>query len=84
MRLQLRLALVPLLLAPLLMGCAEPVVTEAPRLVIPDILKTCPAQPATPASNVDDISLANWIVDLAAAGQSCRDNLSSVVKVIGQ
>lgn len=78
-------ARIPLLCALLLTGCATtPVVTEAPRLAIPETLKTCPPQPVPPPAAADDRDLATWIVDLAGAGQTCRSNLSSVMKVLAQ
>lgn len=74
-----------LLCAPWLVGCGgPPIVTEAPRLVVPATLKSCPAQPDAPADGSDDATLARWIVGLADAGQACRDTLSELVGAIGQ
>lgn len=73
--------------ASLLAACGAtqaPVVTEAPRLTIPTTMKTCPPQPQPPADSAPDVDLWDWIVDLAAAGQSCRDTLSAVIETIGQ
>ena len=70
---------------PLLAACgATSVVTEAPRLVIPAALKTCPPEPSPPADAADDRDLWNWVVDMAGAGRSCRNTLSALVKTIGQ
>ena len=74
-----------LLSLPLLTACgaSPPLVTEAPRLTIPDSLKACQPQPEPPAAGADDTALATWIVDLAEAGADCRGKLAAVVKVIG-
>lgn len=86
MRRNQRLAASLLLCVPLLAGCgaSQPVVISAPRMTIPVQLKTCPPQPEPPADGSGDRALANWILDLADAGQSCRDTLTSLVKAIGQ
>ena len=66
-------------------ACATtPVVTEAPRLIIPASMKTCPPQPEPPPDTAADVDFWDWVVDLAAAGQSCRNTLSAVIQTIGQ
>lgn len=85
MRKRLPLVLTLLLSAPLWTGCAAvPVISEAPRITIPASLQTCPAEPTPPADSANDATLADFVVDLAAAGQACRDNLASVNRIIGK
>lgn len=50
--------------------------------MVPPSLATCAPQPEPPA-NADDTDVANFILDLAAAGEDCRAKLAAVVKVIG-
>ena len=59
-------------------GASLPHVIQAPRLVVPDSLTTCQAQPEPPADPYGDKELASWILDLADAGQDCRDKLATV------
>lgn len=67
----------------LLTACAgQPVVTEAPRLVVPPSLLSCQEQPQPPADGADDTALAHWILDLAAAGDDCRGKLAAVRRVV--
>ena len=63
-------------------GCASPPVPVAlPRPSIPASLLTCQPQPEPPRPDVTDAVLAGWIVDLAAAGQDCRDRLRALASV---
>lgn len=77
--LPLALALLALLSLLLLTGCVQPQPTAS--LALPDVLLQCDPAPEPPV-NPDDHDLANWIVDLSVAGQSCRDNLSAVRKIV--
>lgn len=82
MRLKPPLALTAPLSAALLMGCAGPVQTVlAPPPPIPDALLTCRDQPEPPAI-VTDADLADFILDLAGAGDECRSRLAAVRKTV--
>ena len=77
------LALLPPLFALLSTGCASPPrIVEAPRLIVPASLLACADQPNPPAPFNDDAQLAGWIVDLAAAGDDCRERLAAVALVV--
>ena len=56
---------------------AEPVVV---RPDVPPTLLTCAAAPVPPDLNVPrwDEVLANWVLDLGAAGEDCRAKLRAV------
>ena len=79
----LRAALL-LLSCGLLARCApapEPVVV---RPSVPRALLTCQAAPVPPDLNVPrwDEVLANYLLDLGAAGQDCRTKLAAVGKLV--
>ncbi len=60
-----------------LAGCARPPIAPASLL-------TCLDQPKSPSGNAAamDTHGANYVVDLAAAGQDCRSNLGSVRRLL--
>ena len=68
-----------LLFAPLWTGCAapapEPVLV---KLSVPPSLLACQSQPVPPDPMKNDADLAYFIVDLAAAGDDCRQKLDAV------
>lgn len=74
--------LVPLLCGLCLTGCARARMTASPRLPIPPSLLQCQAQPV-PADLKTDTDLADWVLDLAAAGQDCRTRLRAVAGIEG-
>ncbi len=82
--------LVPLPATPLLLcalfltgcGTTPPLAADGPRTPVPPSLLTCAAQPEPPAPGADDRSLAQWILDLAAAGDDCRSRLRAVARVL--
>jgi hypothetical protein len=58
-------------------------VSAPPGLVKPPVplsLLECRAQPARPKA--DDTDLAYWILDLANAGQDCREKLARVKDLV--
>ncbi len=71
-------ALLPLLCAPLWMGCAS---APPPAVVVPPSLLACRPEPPVPAAP-DDQALARWILDLAEAGEDCRSRLSAVREIV--
>ena len=57
--------------------------SEAPILVKPPVplaLLECRQQPARPKA--DDTDIAYWILDLANAGQDCREKLARVKELV--
>ena len=72
------------LLCVLLARCAA---APEPTLVRPDVppqLLTCAQAPAPPDLNVArwDEVLANWVLDLSAAGADCRAKLRAVGNIL--
>ena len=69
---QLRIpALIALLSARSLMGCAQP------KVAVPASLLECQAQPALELT-MDDHAVARWILDTVDAGEDCRAKLRLV------
>lgn len=69
-----------------LAGCArapEPVVV---RPSVPASLLTCAPAPVAPDLNVPrwDEALANYLLDLGAAGADCRAHLHAVAGLVGE
>lgn len=60
-----------------LMGCAA-----TPRVVVPEALRTCQAEPAPPGPEADDVALASWMADTIFAGRDCRGALARVVEML--
>jgi hypothetical protein len=54
----------------------------SPRLQLPDTLLTCLPQP-TPGNIADDADLADYILDLADAGDDCRSKVSRIKEIMG-
>lgn len=78
------LACLALLSLPLLQGYNSnppPRVIEYPRPAIPSPLLSRQDQPIPPALK-DDKALANYILDLASAGQNCRSHLQAVRSIL--
>ena len=61
----------------LLAGCA----TAPPPLVVPGSLTTCRQAPAVPEAP-DDQQLARYVLDLAEAGEDCRQRLAAVRELV--
>ena len=76
-----RAALPALLSTMLLTACVRPAAVLAPRPPVPNDLLTCVPQPVPPQPKTD-ADVANFILDLADAGQDCRDKLSAVARVV--
>jgi hypothetical protein len=69
---QLRIpALIALLSALFLMGCAQP------KVVVPASLLECQAQPVLELT-MDDHAVARWMLDAVDAGEDCRAKLRLV------
>jgi hypothetical protein len=60
----------------LLSGCAT-----TPTPVVPSQLLSCSAQPKAPTAGTQR-TVALYIIDLAAAGDDCRDKLGSVRRIL--
>ena len=69
-------ALLPLLCAPLWMGCAPP-----PPLVVPASLLACAAAPAVPEAP-DDAAVARLLLDYAEAHEDCAGRLARVREIV--
>lgn len=52
------------------------------RQVVPAPLLACQAAPPPPPPTADDQSLALWVVDMAAAGEDCRNRLRHVKELL--
>lgn len=52
------------------------------RQVVPALLLACQAAPPPPPPTADDQSLALWVVDMAAAGEDCRNRLRHVKEIL--
>lgn len=65
-----------------LTGCAapafQPAVIHVERMVPPPFLLTCSADPDVPEA-ADQSAVAGYLVDLWAAGESCRARLAAVL-----
>lgn len=50
------------------------VVKELVRVLpnVPDGLKTCPAEPAAPAPDADEVTFWGWAAEAIEAGEACR------------
>jgi PBP1b-binding outer membrane lipoprotein LpoB len=69
---QLRIpALIALLSALFLMGCAQP------KVAVPASLLECQAQPGLELT-MDDHAVARWMLDTVDAGEDCRAKLRLV------
>jgi type IV pilus biogenesis protein CpaD/CtpE len=64
-------ALIALLSALLLMGCARP------KVAVPASLLQCQPQPALELA-MDDHAIARWLLDVVDAGEDCRAKLRLV------
>ena len=78
-----------LLLLPLcapLACCSPPPEPMVVRPTVPASLLTCAPAPVPPDLNVPrwDEALANYLLDLGAAGQDCRGKLEAVGKLVGR
>jgi hypothetical protein len=69
-------ALLPLLCAPLWMGCAPPV----PVVVPPSLLACAPAPMVQDAP--DDSAIARLLLDLAEAHEDCAGRLARVREIV--
>lgn len=74
------LAWIPLLCALSLAACATPAPVLV-RLAMPPALRSCREAP-TPPELTGDADLAYWILDLADAGQDCRDTLRRLIEAL--
>ena len=70
-------ALLPLLVAPSLLGCTTAVVSLAPPAKLPPNLWQCQAQPPLPSDTASDATFFGWVGATMQAGQSCRDALAT-------
>lgn len=78
MPLQTRLRACLASLCALLSTACAPAATQTVRLTVPPGLLTCRPAPDVPGEPVTDADLAGWIIDLAEAGDDCRDKLARV------
>lgn len=62
-------------------GCGDPQAVMV-RQVVPPPLLACQAAPVPPPPTADDQALALWLVDLAAAGEDCRNRLRHVKELL--
>ena len=72
----------------LLTACAAPeprlvVQSRVERLSVPDALLVCADQPEPPAGGTQR-DVAEFVVNLADAGQDCRDKLASVKALVAE
>jgi hypothetical protein len=65
---------IPLVLMAALSACAPPGerLTLVDRRPPAELVQPCPDEPAPPPLTATDPMLALWIVDIRAAGQTCR------------
>ncbi len=75
------MGLLPLCFAICLTACAQPRLEtrlQIERVTVPAELLACEPQPEPPAGIYTQAAVATFIVDLADAGQDCRERLARI------
>ena len=63
-------------------GCTPPPPPPLTHFQVPAPLLQCLPQPEPPAQLTTDADLANYMLDLANAGQDCRDALGRIKEML--